>query len=496
MYQYEILSLKWIRYFIKLNPCDADMLSMGMNIFFRTFSVLIGGLFLQTSLAYAVDTSALGRSCSSSSPCPSGYYCSNGNSRDGKTYSCLLNQSGTGSSATAAGTTVCSAQFQKLMSQCAYQISSTDGSCDQKNDAGINNATSMASQMALAFGAKSASSISESCSSVAGLTTAINAAVAAYRLNCSSSIKDCNSTCTSALNYLNSSPACKIDPNLSAMQGQARSSIGQCATYTAKIGEAQQAMNNIAQTAANAAQCASLTSADGTSDLATLCASNPKLAGCENVVMDCNNPTMASNKVCICSKNPSDPSCLGTQNAVGDVGGGLATIDNSSRTGSSANASDFTGDLPNIGIEQAELNSSGNEQGIDGKQGGGVAFGGSSGGSGASGANGKGEGADPAKSTAVNGGFRGGGGGGGMFGGGGGGSDGEGQGGLLNSAANALAAKGGPDLRQFLPGGGKYNPNARGLAGATGPDGITGPNTDIWKKVQNRYQVMTPTLLP
>jgi hypothetical protein len=29
----------------------------------------------------------------------------------------------------------------------------------------------------------------------------------------------------------------------------------------------------------------------------------------------------------------------------------------------------------------------------------------------------------------------------------------------------------------------------RGLAGITGPDGITGPHTDIWKKIQNRYQV-------
>lgn len=389
---------------------------------------------------------------------------------------------------------MCSMQFQKLMAQCSNEIASTDGNCDQKNNQGMNSASSMASQMALAYGAKAASSISESCTSMAALSATINAAVAAYRLTCSSAIKDCNSTCSSAQRYLATTAACQTDPNLTAMKAQASDSVYQCASYTAKIGEAQQAMTNIAQTAANASQCASLTSADGSSDLASLCAANPSLAGCENVVMDCNNPTMASNKVCICSKNPSDPSCLGTSNVVGDSGGGLATIDNSSRTGSSASASDFTGDLPNIGIEQAELSSSGSDAGIDGKQGGGVSFGGSSGASGSGGKQG-GEGTDPAKSTAVNGGFRGGGGGGGMFGGGGG-SDGEGQGGFFNSAANALAAKGGPDLRQFLPGGGKYNPNARGVAGATGPDGITGPHTDIWKKVQNRYQVMSPSLLP
>ncbi|WP_413291675.1 hypothetical protein ACLSU7_09670 [Bdellovibrio sp. HCB185ZH] len=466
-----------------------------MNIFFRTFSVLIGSLFLQTGLVHAA--SADGRSCSSSNPCPSGYECTNINSRNQNVFTCYQNPAKSGSASRTtgtAGTTVCSVQFQRLMAQCSNEISSTDSNCDQKSNQGMNSASAMASQVALAYGAKAASSIAESCTTMAALSSTINAAVAAYRLTCSSAIKDCNSTCSSAQKYLESTPACQTDPNFAAMKGQATSSVNQCASYTAKVGEAQQAMNNIAQTAANATQCASLTSADGSSDLASLCAANPSLAGCENVVMDCNNPAMASNKVCICSKNPSDPSCLGTSNVVGDTGGGLATIDQSSRTGSSASASDFTGDLPNIGIEQAELSSGGSDAGIDGKQGGGVSFGGSGGGSGSGGKPGA-EGADPTKSTAVNSGFRGGGGGGGGFGGGG--SDGEGQGGgFFNSAANALAAKGGPDLRQFLPGGGKYNPNARGVAGATGPDGITGPHTDIWKKVQNRYQVMSPSLLP
>jgi hypothetical protein len=36
----------------------------------------------------------------------------------------------------------------------------------------------------------------------------------------------------------------------------------------------------------------------------------------------------------------------------------------------------------------------------------------------------------------------------------------------------------------------------RGLAGISGPDGITGPHSDIWKKIQNRYQIKTSELMP
>jgi hypothetical protein len=50
------------------------------------------------------------------------------------------------------------------------------------------------------------------------------------------------------------------------------------------------------------------------------------------------------------------------------------------------------------------------------------------------------------------------------------------------------------DLKQFLPGG-KMDP-ARGLAGISGPDGITGPNSDIWKKINIRYFSVKHSLLP
>ncbi|WP_413586272.1 hypothetical protein [Bdellovibrio sp. HCB274] len=456
-----------------------------MSIFFRAFFMMLF-MVAQTVVAEA----AYSRS-DCNGDCRSGYSCRASGSN---TYSCQAN--GTGPTAPT-GASVCSVQFQRLMTQCQNQISSTDSNCEEKNNQGMSDVTSMAGQIALAYGAQSAASIQASCSSAAALSAAANGALAAYRLTCSSAIKDCVSTCDSAISYLRSNASCQLDQaSFSSMLGQAQSSRNQCSNYTAKVNEAQAAMNNIAQTAANASQCASLTSADGsTLPSVEICKANPTMAGCANVLMDCNNPSMASNKVCICSKNPNDPACLGTASISGGDSPGL--VGGADPTGrlNSATAEDFGGDLFGTPeIQQAELPSGGGESGVDGKQGGGVSFGGSSGGAGSSAAGGSGEGepGDP-NGSAVNAGYYGSGGG-GAFGGGGSGGDGRG-GGLLNSAANALAAKGGPDLRQFLPGG-KLGPQSRGLAGATGPDGITGPHTDIWKKIQNRYQVMQPSLLP
>ncbi|MEK2689849.1 hypothetical protein [Bdellovibrio sp. GT3] len=454
-----------------------------MNIFFRAFFIV---LFL---VAQVVVAEAAYQRSDCNGDCRSGYSCKASGSN---TYTCQANPA-SGSSASAAS--VCSVQFQRLMTQCQNQISSTDSNCEERNNQGMTDVTSMAGQVALAYGAQSAASIQAACSSAAALSAAANGALAAYRLTCSSAIKSCVSTCDSAITYLRSTPSCQTDQAaFSSMLGQATSSRNQCSNYTAKVNEAQAAINNIAQTAANATQCASLTSADGSTPSIELCTANPSMAGCSNVLMDCNNPSMASNKVCVCDKNPSDPVCLGTASISGGDSGMISTNTSDRLTGT-ANAEDFGGDMFGTPeIAQAEMPSGGGEAGVDGKQGGGVAFGSSSGGAGAgaAGRSGEGDPTDP-NGSAVNAGYYGSGGG-GSFGGGGSGGDGRG-GGLLDSAANALAAKGGPDLRQFLPGG-KLAPNSRGIAGATGPDGITGPHTDIWKKVQNRYQVMQPSLLP
>lgn len=93
----------------------------------------------------------------------------------------------------------------------------------------------------------------------------------------------------------------------------------------------------------------------------------------------------------------------------------------------------------------------------------------------------------------------------GFFGGGGGGTGGGGRsggwralfGGGSGSQPTAQAQNKMPDLRQFMPGG-AHDPNRhRGIAGQfIGKDGMSGPHSNIWKMINNRYQYKRATLLP
>ncbi|MBO9665306.1 MAG: hypothetical protein J7501_00645 [Bdellovibrio sp.] len=399
------------------------------------------------------------------------------------------------SSSSTASVGSCQQQLASLVQACNDSVSSADNYCDEKNSKEMNSVSSQASAIALAFSSQTAASVQAACSQSAMLSQAANAAVAAYRMACSGAIESCSSACDAATAYYNQTKGCS-DTSTTTLNSQATTLKKQCLNYTARTDQAQQAIQNYALTASNGANCASETSADDNT-LAAICEKNPSLAGCSNTIADCNNPSMASNKVCVCAKNPNDPQCLGTSSTVTD-GGSLNTgnMDMSSRlTSNSAGAENLLGDIPDTpGIAQGKANAGG-AAGVDGKQGNGANLGGNSDGHGGGSAGSKGAaGEAEANGSAVNAGFYGGGGGGGGSWGGGDGSGGGG-GGLFGSAAAAIAAKGGPDLRQFLPGG-KLAPGARGIAGASGPDGITGPHTDIWKKVNNRYQVMSTTLLP
>lgn len=173
----------------------------------------------------------------------------------------------------------------------------------------------------------------------------------------------------------------------------------------------------------------------------------------------------------------------------GQVGG---SADYSSRMAAGNTTTSLGGeDIPGLDQISPGSKSPSSARGLDGKVGGGAGIGGGDSGSpggGSGGGGGYGE-EDPLRVTA---GFYGAGGGaGGSLGGRGGSGGAGGYGG--QRAANGAA--GGPDLRAFLPGG-KYDPRQRGIAGATGVDGITGPHTNIWHKIQNRYQATSPTLLP
>jgi hypothetical protein len=234
------------------------------------------------------------------------------------------------------------------------------------------------------------------------------------------------------------------------------------------------------------------------------CQANPALPGCEiynTGRVDCSNPTMAAtNKVCICATNPREPICLNSQSAGGGSSGGISSgasgkIDPSSRLAEKSAGKDFGGDIPDgPSIAQGKPNGSGGAESLDGKQGGGASLGGGGGGGGEGPASGS-KAQQASAEAAVHGGFYSGNSGGTRFGFGGSGS--SGASGMRFGGSPALTAEGlpeGPDLRKFLPGG-QFDPK-RGISGVGGADGLTGPNSNNWEKIKNRYQVMSPTLLP
>lgn len=416
----------------------------------------------------------------------------------------------------------CQVQFQQMYQQCTTAIEDTSNTCDEKNDAGMNSVSASASQIALMMGQQTAASIQAACSKMADISQAANGAVAAYRLMCSNSIKSCRSTCADLVNYAKANSTCfsgssavTLAPSVSAevqqvanqlrnqnglaMTSSAEALAGRCNNYDAKLNEAQQAINNYGLTAANASQCAELSKGTTTAPVPEFCKANPTYAGCNPAApVDCSNPQMATtNKVCVCSVNPNDPMCSNSQKVAGD-GTNTSLINSSSRVATAGGAEEITGDLPGLpSIAHGKLPGGGSGDSVDGQQGVGSPVGGSGSGSGGlAGKNtGAGEGATAANAEGVLGGTYGG--GGGSYRGMGVGGSGEGGGSARGVAANTpgVPGQGGPDLRQFLPGG-KYDPRSRGIAGASGPDGITGPHSNIWQKIQNRYQVVRPSLMP
>ncbi|UOE99927.1 hypothetical protein [Bdellovibrio reynosensis] len=422
--------------------------------------------------------------------CPVGMACSAVDAERSRPYECRPVP------AAAPRAPTCKEQFTKLLEECTTQLESTAYSCDEKNDQGMSSVADSASQLALMMGQQTSASVQAACSGMANISQAANAAVAAYRINCSSEISTCKTVCSKAKAFVAANARCLGADGqhvLSAFNAQAEGEAKKCDAFTAKMEQANQAIQNYGNTSANASQCEELTSGDAT-PTPEFCAANPSYPSCTNLAaVDCNDPTMAStNKVCICAKTPNDPACFNAQKAGSTLSAQAGGLDASSRLnaekgeGSLFDGADLGG-LPSIA--QGSFTPGGGE-GVDGQQGSGNPVSGGSGGS-AGGANsGEGSGGLEETSTDVNGGFYGG--GGAQFGSGGSSGSGDGDRGV--AAVGPGGAPGGPDLRKFLPGG-QFDPR-KGVSGMNGRDGITGPNSDIWQKVQNRYRVMAPSLLP
>lgn len=399
------------------------------------------------------------------------------------------------------GGSACQSQYDRLKSQCDAEIESTASTCDEKNDSGLNSVSGTASQMALQMGQQTSSNVQAACSGMADVSQAANAALAAYRLNCSNALSSCRKSCQELVDYAKNNESCLGGATPKTV---AEDKLRTCSNYVAKVNEANQALRNYGQTNANASQCEKQTKGDETKPkdpITEMCKATPNYPGCPGAApVDCSNAEFArTNKVCVCINSPMDPMCSNQQKAGGESQV-TNLIDSSSRVQTAGGADDISGDIPGLpGIQHAPLPPGGGGEGIDGQQGSGVHF--DTAGGGGSGGLGSGRSASSAEgatddNVAVNGGTYGGSGGSGNAGAyGGGGGDGSSYRAVAGSPGKGGAANPkGPDLRQFLPGG-KLDPRLRGVAGAQGVDGITGPHSDIWQKIQNRYRVISPSLL-
>ncbi|MBC7372025.1 MAG: hypothetical protein H7326_10690 [Bdellovibrionaceae bacterium] len=373
--------------------------------------------------------------------------------------------------------------LEKLKSQCFSSKAEAIGNCDSENDEGISSSVKGLSTLAVGTGVQSA------CTAVGKALGAANAAIAAYTSVCSDARNSCVSSCSALKRKLEregdfcfgtypSGRAAKdklynevVDDNYTV-----------CQKLDAKVQQGVAAVNNTIGTVTGAQNCAA--QVDTT---LVYCKQNPTAVGCTNSVTDCSNPSIAaSNPICICARNPADASCSQANSRATDSGMGNADMPSSGLSGGTAGKG-LDGGLNDVswqGRDWKPGNSAGEDPGGD--KGGRPIQEGGAGGSG--GPSVPGSAAEKA-ALAVNGGLRGGG------GSGGGGYFGSQEGGQGNAAAAGNQPLGNPDLRNFLPGG-KYDPKTRGIAGVSGPDGITGPHSNIWQKINNRYQAERPKLIP
>lgn len=378
---------------------------------------------------------------------------------------------------------VCRAEFQSVINTCEGAISSTAQSCDANQNQELKSVASQVDQS----GQNSTSAVNLSCVEAGEASQAARSAMSSYRQECNGSLNLCRSSCQEVTRFLQGKPQCYSALNLNSAKAQslAQSKTSSCESFQARVSDADQSIANYGRTATASAACDVATNG-GVSEASV--GNSPALIS--NPSCQMNDPTSL---VCICSTNPQDVRCNGDSGNAERMPS--SSMDSSARL--TTVKSDISADLPKISdkVMPPVLNS-GDTQGVDGRQGGaaeledthlnGVArnVGSSS--------------VPPTEESLLDvlAGF---------FGGGNGG-DGNGfiqailPGQRGDTRSQASAAQGDktspPDLRQFLPGG-VANPFHSKIAGAAvGLDGITGPHSDIWKKIRNRYQVLQGTFEP
>lgn len=414
------------------------------------------------------------------------------NSTGGTTYSCIKSTTDNTESTEASHGATPSASLS-LGESCKKDTADAVSECK------FDNTPELKPVMAIATGIKAqlnqnAASPAVLCSKMGNMAQALDAAVGAFQGYCSTSYAKCQQSCeadlTEAKSYVE-------NPTYASMAEEAVKTIKEnqkkCAALSSNINDVAQNIGNYAQLEQmKSATCGQLTADPN----AALCKANPNLVICKTTIANCSDPTYAaSNTICICQKNPGDSRCGSTANSAMANLASKSYSDNGPGADGTAGAGDFggmggdfSGGVNNVdALAGKPADGGAGPRGGAGKVGLDVGGGGQGGGRGAGG----GGGGSGINAKIIGGyGF---GGGTGGYGTGSGNGSGSNQPGVYRRGGLGANGKG-VDLRQFMPGG-RMDPS-RALAGVSGPDGITGPNTDIWKKINVRYFSVSPSLLP
>jgi hypothetical protein len=361
---------------------------------------------------------------------------------------------------------------------CQQAVDNAVMTCDPNKSADVGAVMQMATGAQQALAAATGASIAAACGTLGKVSAAASTATAAYKGYCSYAYSKCQQVCNNALS----------DPKAVQDKAAVTKLLRQCNGMQQNIAEASTAVMGLIGAKLNMEQCAKMT---------TDCTLNPTAPTCV-ASTDCTNATTAAtNIVCICQSNPADSRCGNSDSSSlpgGFTGGanlastGGSTVDGSLGQfpfGSDGGMGSTYNPTANPSQQQPEQNLA---QGMQGGHNLGST------GSVNNAYTPPGAAGSAAGKANILSGYYGGGSGGGF--GSGSGSSGSGGGYGYNGGyrAGTLGQQNGLDLKQFLPGGAK-DP-ARGIAGISGPDGITGPNSDIWQKVNTRYFSVSPSLLP
>lgn len=392
----------------------------------------------------------------------------------------------------------CGAYRTEVESCRSITTEAEESTCNYKNNKDTSGFIGMADGMTKVLTSNTTSSIQAACSQMGKISQMANAAMLAFKSSCQVAQSDCTEQCGRAANLK------KLNPALAACEsGQVDAELASakrsCARFAGNIADAQSQMASMYSTQVKSSQCDQLTAAG----LQQHCLSAPNDPLCAIAgAADCNNPAFAAkNLICICKNNPRDPACgsstsASTSTASMEKSSNASALASAKANGASVNA--LTGYPGSDGYNPEDLSRPGSSPGSgpgSGAKGVGRNISGGGDSSSPSGAKPAAAGhSGLAATTKVLGGYYGGSSSG--FGAGSAGSTGASSSGGGNYAVSSSASgqQPGVDLKQFLPGGGR-DPS-RGIAGISGPDGITGPNSDIWAKVNTRYRTVTPSMKP